>query len=131
MDLGSVNGTFLNGQRVMAAQQIASGDEIALGNTVKLRFELPDLAADMAATRLHTADATNIEYPATAIEAPLPGREPTQPPRITISLASGMSVTHELTGQQITVGRAADNDIVLDSPIVSRYLAKLVKDGER
>jgi pSer/pThr/pTyr-binding forkhead associated (FHA) protein len=133
-DIGSSNGTFLNGQAVAAAQQLASGDEIALGNTVKLRFELPELAADLAATRLHAADATDIAYPATAIEAPLPEKvvkETTPPPRIAVSLASGTSVSHELKGQQITIGRAADNDIVLDSPIVSRYHAKLVKDGDK
>jgi ABC-2 type transport system ATP-binding protein len=33
-DLGSTNGTFVNGQRVTAAQPVQAGDRIQLGNTV-------------------------------------------------------------------------------------------------
>ncbi len=40
-DLGSTNGTYLNGWRVTAAQQLRAGDQIAVGQTV---LELVDTA---------------------------------------------------------------------------------------
>lgn len=40
-DLGSRNGTFLNGHRVEKAERLANGDKIALGEYI-LRFELLD-----------------------------------------------------------------------------------------
>ncbi len=38
-DLGSTNGTFLNGERISNAQQLRSGDVITLGESVVLVFE--------------------------------------------------------------------------------------------
>src|SRR5215468_8210993 len=38
-DLGSTNGTFINGQRLTGARVLASGDIIALGETVTLGYE--------------------------------------------------------------------------------------------
>ncbi|MEJ2150130.1 MAG: FHA domain-containing protein, partial [Chloroflexota bacterium] len=40
-DLGSSNGTFLNGQPVTGPVSLQSGDEIRLGHTVVMRFDLP------------------------------------------------------------------------------------------
>jgi ABC-type multidrug transport system ATPase subunit/pSer/pThr/pTyr-binding forkhead associated (FHA) protein len=40
-DLGSSNGTYLNGQPVSGPVSLQSGDEIALGHTVVMRFDLP------------------------------------------------------------------------------------------
>lgn len=39
-DLGSTNGTFLNGQRLTGAKPLNSGDNIGLGETVTLGYEL-------------------------------------------------------------------------------------------
>jgi len=36
-DLGSTNGTFINGQRVMGAKPLGAGDTLGLGDTVVLR----------------------------------------------------------------------------------------------
>jgi pSer/pThr/pTyr-binding forkhead associated (FHA) protein len=38
-DLGSTNGTFINGQRLTGARPLASGDLISLGETVTLGYE--------------------------------------------------------------------------------------------
>jgi predicted component of type VI protein secretion system len=38
-DLGSTNGTFVNGQRLTGARQLNSGDLISLGETVTLAYE--------------------------------------------------------------------------------------------
>jgi pSer/pThr/pTyr-binding forkhead associated (FHA) protein len=39
-DLGSTNGTFLNGKRLVGAQEIQSGDRVDLGETVALQVEV-------------------------------------------------------------------------------------------
>lgn len=39
-DLGSTNGTFVNGQRLTGAKPLSSGDMIGLGETVTLQYEL-------------------------------------------------------------------------------------------
>lgn len=38
-DLGSTNGTFVNGQRLTSARQLVNGDMIGLGETVTLGYE--------------------------------------------------------------------------------------------
>ena len=38
-DLGSTNGTFVNGQRLTGARPLAGGDVVGLGETVTLAFE--------------------------------------------------------------------------------------------
>jgi pSer/pThr/pTyr-binding forkhead associated (FHA) protein len=39
LDHGSTNGTFLNGSRLDAPTRLADGDEIRLGQRIRLRFE--------------------------------------------------------------------------------------------
>ena len=50
-DLGSTNGTFVNGERVMNIKSLQSGDMIALGETVTLGYEVV----------LHGAHQTNAD----------------------------------------------------------------------
>jgi hypothetical protein len=38
-DLGSTNGTFVNGQRLMGARPLSGGDQVGLGETVTLSYE--------------------------------------------------------------------------------------------
>jgi hypothetical protein len=40
LDLGSTNGTFVNGQRVSGRQRLRPGSEVAIGST-RFRFEVP------------------------------------------------------------------------------------------
>jgi len=44
-DLGSTNGTFINGSRLTAAQYLQSGDLIKFGESVELAYELPGFDA--------------------------------------------------------------------------------------
>ncbi len=52
-DLGSRNGTFVNGERVEGRRQLRDGDEVSIGNVVTLRFHtgdpdsLPDQPANL------------------------------------------------------------------------------------
>lgn len=43
-DLGSTNGTFVNGQRLAGARPLAPGDTVGLGETVTLVYESPAAA---------------------------------------------------------------------------------------
>lgn len=51
-------------------------------------------------------------------------------PRLIVRSAETGPVTHELTEETITIGRAPDNMIVLDDPSVSGRHAQLQRSGE-
>ncbi|MBN2472421.1 MAG: FHA domain-containing protein [Anaerolineae bacterium] len=63
-DLGSTNGTFVNGQRLTAARPLMNGDMIGLGETVTLVYE---------------GGAAQQAGPPRAQEAPAGERQPAQP----------------------------------------------------
>jgi hypothetical protein len=44
-DLGSTNGTFVNGQRLTGTRTLNGGDMITLGETVELAYESPNMSA--------------------------------------------------------------------------------------
>lgn len=71
-DLGSTNGTFVNGQRLTGAKPLNNGDMIGLGETVTLGYELVRAQAAAAPS----ADV-GPEMPATAAS---PVARPPQPP---------------------------------------------------
>jgi predicted component of type VI protein secretion system len=52
-DLGSTNGTFVNGERISAARVLNPGDLIAFGETVSMTYDA--LAPEAAATVAHPA----------------------------------------------------------------------------
>ncbi|NLX09745.1 MAG: FHA domain-containing protein [Chloroflexi bacterium] len=52
-DLGSTNGTFVNGQRLTGARPLSNGDTIGLGETVTLAYEA--LVAGMQAATMATS----------------------------------------------------------------------------
>ena len=63
-DLGSSNGTYLNGKLIKGATPLSSGDQIGLGHTVVMQFQDP--GANVAETRF--AQPTMIETPQTVVE---------------------------------------------------------------
>ncbi|HEY44444.1 MAG TPA: FHA domain-containing protein [Anaerolineae bacterium] len=62
-DLGSTNGSFVNGERMIAPRTLNPGDLIGFGENVTLNFEAvsPDAAATIAS---HAAAPTPSPYPA-------------------------------------------------------------------
>jgi hypothetical protein len=72
-DLGSTNGTFVNGERLTTPRVLNPGDLIALGETVTLTFDA--VAPEAAATVARPA----AEQPETVREAPQPQAPPVQP----------------------------------------------------
>lgn len=69
-DLGSTNGTFINGVRLEAPQQLQPGDVVLLGENVSMSFEL--LRSDEAST-------IAVQPQPAVVEAP-PAQPPYQPP---------------------------------------------------
>jgi pSer/pThr/pTyr-binding forkhead associated (FHA) protein len=102
-DLGSVNGTYVNGERIHQATLLADGDSFSLGHTT-IRAEIPEPAPRAAAT----------------VAAPRPA--PEVPPPVLVGREGGFE------GQRITVegdlllGREGA-DVLVDDPEVSRQHA--------
>lgn len=71
-DLGSTNGTFVNGERLMAPRVLNPGDLVALGENVSLTFDAatPEAAATVASDVAQPAQA--VAQPAQAAPAATP-----------------------------------------------------------
>jgi len=111
-DLGSSNGTYLNSVQIFGEATLESGDLITLGQEIILEFSgVPSMA-----------EATRIEVPDSVPEV-----APDQ--KLVVTIAGSPPVTHQLTSDQITIGRSEDNDIVIPSPVISRLHARLEKVG--
>ena len=121
-DLGSSNGTYLNGQRLVGRHPLKSGDQIRLGSAITISYEAAQSSAE---TIVRSASPIAYSGSQTVIgEAPQLAVN-TSPPQLIVSIAGGSSQTHILTRPTLTIGRVEDNDIVIPSPIVSRQHARL------
>ncbi len=94
-DLGSTNGTFVNGERLVAPQVMNPGDLVALGETVSLTFDAtsPEAAATVAqpaataepakkaprAAAQPAAQAQPASPPISAVEDPAPAKKGGKP----------------------------------------------------
>lgn len=79
-DLGSTNGTFLNGERISSPQQLRSGDVITLGESIVLVFE--DAGYDPDATVIATKGERMAQQPMhPQAYQPPPDQEAYQQPR--------------------------------------------------
>ena len=121
-DLGSSNGTFVNGEQISGRYLLSSGDRIGLGQAVKMEFQLPpvDPGATMAGEVDETKVPRNKGLARTAV-----GEFPTEfgldePPEILVEIAGSLPQVYPLTKSKTTFGRSTENDIVINSPIVSR-----------
>jgi pSer/pThr/pTyr-binding forkhead associated (FHA) protein len=97
-DLGSTNGSFVNGERLIAPRTLNQGDLIGFGENVTLNFEAvsPDAAATIASAAAAPTPTPYPGQPAPTPGAPVatpvpatPGEDVTQKRRIPILLAGG------------------------------------------
>ena len=120
-DLGSTQGTYVNGSRIDASP-LAHGDVLGFGpgGLVTFRFEAAGVressaqsaepsSVDALRTRLRNAGSAPVRT------RPMPEVAAGPPPRV--DPAAGPVV--------LRIGRAPDNDVVLDAPGVSRRHARI------
>ena len=149
-DLGSANGTFVNGQRLAGPQALNPGDRVALGETTVL--ELEALGAPVPPWQPAQTVADQSPLPAPAVAPPMPvqpsdqsdipatqmfdkredlfGQKLQGAAQLAVSVAGGGSQTYPLIKQMITIGREEGNDIIIPSNIVSRQHASLEKTAQ-
>ena len=145
-DLGSSNGTFVNGERISKPWPLKNGDTLGIGRQIQLEYQalLPPVTATMiedAPGQPIVPDQPEAAPPAEPAPAPDPlmtmiGQEVSlpqdlTPPQISITIAGQAPRTYTLTEPRVTIGRLEDNQIVIDSRIVSRHHAYLerTQDG--
>jgi ABC-type multidrug transport system ATPase subunit/pSer/pThr/pTyr-binding forkhead associated (FHA) protein len=157
-DLGSSNGTFVNGERISKPWLLKNGDIISLGRMIQLEYQvvLPPVSATMIEGDLPLVGGTIIEeaphQPLVPTKPPAappgtipPPQEPQMtmigqevivsqkptPPQLIVAIAGQALMTYALSKTRVTIGRSEDNEIVIDSRIVSRHHAYLdrLQDG--
>jgi ABC-type multidrug transport system ATPase subunit len=122
-DLGSSNGTFINGQPLRASQVLTDGAEIQLGGEIKLVFS--QHPAEVQSLRRADSGKTIIDASLTAdaIQASIANI----PPDLLVTIAGQETKKYTLSKDRVTLGRADDNDIVVASQIMSRHHASFEK----
>lgn len=154
-DLGSTNGTFVNGQRVYAGQILNPGDVIALGQNVNLRFDAPQAQPAGSATIIEADPPPPAAAPAPPAapppvqqsapqvvpSTPIPTGGPGEtvmgeildtssaPPQLIVTIR-GQSQTFTLGNAAVSIGRSPESGITIDSKIVSRSHATLNRGGD-
>ncbi len=81
-DLGSTNGTFINGQRLTGAKPLSNGDMIGLGETVTLGYEMSNPARQDAPASPYARQAPQpaAAAPASPYVVPPENPQPAPPP---------------------------------------------------
>ncbi|MBA4860790.1 FHA domain-containing protein [Streptomyces sp. PSKA54] len=123
-DTGSTNGTYTEGRRVLRVQGVGPGSVIRFGNpadgprAVLVGRETPGSEGDGPAGA--SAEATAVHEPV---------HEPERPSAVLAPAATGTfrepTMVLSLPARTVRIGRADDNDLVIDDLVVSRRHAEL------
>lgn len=144
-DLGSSNGTFINGLRLSAPAVLQPGDTLGLGQVVRLKFDLPPrpIAPHEAETLIGqkppaqlnllpgTAALGNGQPPKTVMaDEALAAAPRGATPQLIVTIAGAAPQVYPVQANRLSIGRGPDNDIVIPFPIVSNHHAVIEKlDG--
>ena len=123
-DLGSSNGTFLNGEKLTERRPLKSGDKIRLGQIINLVYHAPATEPDKTAVRSAPAARPSHVMQTMLGEEPIL-QDSTGPRQLIVTIAGGSTQTYPLTRKTLSIGRLEDNDIVIPSQIVSSRHARL------
>jgi ABC-type multidrug transport system ATPase subunit/pSer/pThr/pTyr-binding forkhead associated (FHA) protein len=133
-DLNSTNGTFLNGELLTQPARLRNGDQVGLGQTVLLEYREPQpTPATLMEGSPIAIDSTMVEESepqigATLLSDELPPTPSRVPPQLVIAIAGETQQTYTLDQAKITIGRAEDSQISINSRIVSRQHAVLERE---
>jgi len=121
-DLGSFNGTLVNGYRIAAPTLLRPGALIEIGvGGAKFRFVVPEMASEETPTGEHTVALTSSER-----------RRTTTPQKLT-EASNFVTRKNFVEGKVpgcLTVGRAPENDIQLDLLQISKRHAVFRRDTQ-
>lgn len=130
-DLGSSNGTFVNGDRLIGRRALNHRDQIRLGQAITLSYSAPVIeepgktavrpSTPVPATPSHVMQTTIGEEVSLPVAA--------GPRQLVVTIAGENPKNYSLTRSTLTIGRLEDNDIVVPSPIVSGHHARLEQAG--
>jgi len=129
-DLGSSNGTYVNLRRLTGPYLLQPGDAIRLGVGVTIEFHPAEADVTQVSPRLNIS--ATIAEPIMGPAATVLGDEPfltgeVSLAELTVTVAGEHSITYPLTKPELSLGRGEDNDIIINSRIVSRRHARLVE----
>lgn len=119
-DLGSSNGTFVNGKGIPGKVPLNPGDRIRLGQVIVLTFGLVQPAFVE-----YPADPSSQSLRETVIGEVTGFQEQMIPPQFIVTITGMDPKVYTLTKNSFTIGRAEENDIVIPSQVVSRHHARL------
>jgi len=133
VDLTSYNGTFLNERRISEPAVLADDDRIQLGtNGPILRFVDPAQASQNGAqfcANMPQGSSESIQHFETLVATPEGGPDLQTLAKLDDLQAQPIFQT-PFTKPYISVGRGADNDVVLDSLQISVHHARFIKDQD-
>jgi pSer/pThr/pTyr-binding forkhead associated (FHA) protein len=124
VDLGSSNGTLVNGKRIDQAD-LKPGDQMSLGSC-QLRFEKSPASETAVMTMIDSEAELNATLGSMILPVAL---NETLAPRLVVN---GPDRTWDIpleNADKITIGRSTENDLVLESPTVSRRHAEIQRHG--
>ncbi len=75
-DLGSTNGTFVNGQRISGPQRLRAGDSVQLGDAVTLQFSGGDFDFDATVVSSSSNASTVVSQPQQPAQQPYQAARP-------------------------------------------------------
>jgi ABC-type multidrug transport system ATPase subunit len=121
-DMGSSNGTLINGNRITEPYTLSSGDVIGLGQNVKIKYQQQTTSEiPIKFTQVNQTVVASLKDMELTAVGPIPTEsDRNTPPEVSVEIAGNVAQAFQLEGDKITFGRSAENDIVIDSPIVSR-----------
>ncbi|HEX4379313.1 MAG TPA: FHA domain-containing protein, partial [Candidatus Acidoferrum sp.] len=122
-DLDSTNGTRINGVAIHQ-NTLKPGDVLSIGDSL-FRFERAEAEPDADMTWIESKRDSEPPPPALSVQL-----QDTSATRLAIHTPTGTWEV-ELTGDELTIGRDAESDIVIDDSAVSRHHAVVRRDGDR
>ncbi len=114
-DLGSSNGTFVNNRKLDQPYALKSGDQISLGQTTRLIYEISPI-------RVFEPPSGIAE---TGIGQEIPIASLGSSAQLVVTIAGDNTRTYNLKQSEMSIGRAEDNHIVILSRIISGFHAVL------
>lgn len=126
IDLGSTNGTFVNGQRIAERHELKAWDTVRIG---KSEFELVDPAGRLPTMVQSAVPITPCENHTSLPKTPKKSNA-AEPAFADLKLISAGVYPHCLPIKcKTTIGRGAGNSLTLQSPSVSVRHAEIVMEG--